>query len=70
MQQDGSDQNPNQVREYTFSATLGHRQDSFLIEDARWIRGKQIRDWVIVLAVLVLNVVMILIDYFLEPGMS
>jgi len=58
-------------RTQTFAASLKHRNESYRIEDSRWSRSKQIRDWmIVVLAIFVLDVVYVLVQAYLEPGLG
>lgn len=56
-------------RHYTFSITEEDRKRSFDIEDRRWARGQQLRDWLILALLIAISLGYHLLVYFLEPGL-
>jgi hypothetical protein len=56
-------------RTYSLSITPEQRQRAFEIEDARWSRDNQIKDWLKLLAIIIITDVWCLIVYFLTPGL-
>ncbi len=58
-----------QFRQPTFWYNEKDREESFRIEDARWSRNDQIKDWLKLLAMVVGTIIWTLIVYFLEPGL-
>jgi hypothetical protein len=56
-------------RQYTFSITDEDRDRSFEIEDRRWERGQQIRDWLILALMIAISLGYHLLVFFLEPGL-
>jgi hypothetical protein len=58
-----------QHRHTTYALSAEHRRKSFEIEDERWERGRQVRDWVILLVILAINLSWMLLVYLLEPGL-
>lgn len=58
-----------QERQYTLSISEEDRQRSFELEDKRWARNKQIRDWLILIGLILIMWAWQLIVYFSEPGL-
>ncbi len=63
--------NPEQVeRRYSLSISQADRAKAFAIEDERYETGKQVRDWLKLLLMIVITDVWCLIVYFLTPGLK
>ncbi len=61
---------PEQVeRRYSLSITPEQRQRAFQIEDERWSRQNQIKDWLKLLVLVIITDVWCLIVYLLTPGL-
>ncbi len=58
-----------QFRQPTFWYNEKDREASFQIEDARWAKGEQIKDWLKLLLMVVMTIIWTLIVYLLEPGL-
>ena len=56
-------------RQYTYSISEEDRQKSFDIEDERWTRGKQARDWMKLGLMILIYWAWCLIVFLLEPGL-
>lgn len=56
-------------RHYTLSISDKDRQTSFDIEDKRWERGEQIKDWLKLAGMVAIVLLYHLVVYFLEPGL-
>ncbi len=61
--------NPNQEREYTLSISEEDRKKSFETEDKRWSTANRVRDWVILVILIIFWIGFQLSFYFLEPGL-
>jgi hypothetical protein len=58
------------VRRYSGSISPADRAKAFAIEDERYETGKQVRDWLKLLLMIVITDVWCLIVYFLTPGLK
>ena len=56
-------------RQFTFSISEEDRQKSFEIEDKRWSRSEQIKDWLKLGLMMAIMLGWGLLVYFLEPGL-
>lgn len=56
-------------RQYTLSISEEDRQKSFSVEDERWERRYQVRDWLILVAMVLITLIWQFLVYFLEPGL-
>ncbi|MGE5224296.1 MAG: hypothetical protein ACM3PY_17810 [Omnitrophica WOR_2 bacterium] len=56
-------------RRYGLSMTNEDRKKSFQIEDERWSRDNQIKDWLKLGLMMVIMIVWMATVYFLEPGL-
>lgn len=63
--QDGA----SRQRRTTFSQNSRYRRESFEIEDRRWSRPRQVRDWLRLLLLIGVSVGWMLLDYLREPGL-
>lgn len=57
-------------RQYTLSISEENRERSFEIEDERWSKQNQIRDWIVLGIAILFWLGTQLIVYFLEPGLK
>ncbi len=66
----GEDQeeDKDQERHYTLSISDEDRDKSFEIEDKRWSSGEQVRDWVILIILILIWLTFQVSFYFLVPG--
>ncbi|MDQ6737673.1 MAG: hypothetical protein M3Z30_08235 [Gemmatimonadota bacterium] len=55
-------------RQTTFGQDQEHRRRSFAIEDERWTRGRQLRDWLLLGGMILGYLTWAMIIYALEPG--
>ena len=55
-------------RDYTLSISDEDRQKSFEVEDRRWEKNQQIRDWTILIVAILFWIGFQLSFYFLVPG--
>ncbi len=58
-----------QFRQPTFWYNQKDREASFRMEDARWATREQVKDWLKLLALVILTLAWHLAVYFLEPGL-
>ncbi len=58
-----------QFRQPTFWYNEKDRETSFRMEDKRWARNEQIKDWLKLLVLVLLTLAWHLTVYFLEPGL-
>ena len=58
-----------QQRHTSYALSEEKRRKSFEIEDERWTRGQQLRDWVLLLIIALLNVGWMWLVYLVEPGL-
>lgn len=56
-------------RQYTLSISEEDRQRSFEMEDSRWERNKQIRDWLILGLMVAVTLLWHYLVYLFEPGL-
>lgn len=70
---DARDGAPERNREHERQTTYGedsrHRAESFAIEDERWTRGAQLRDWGRLALMIGVFLLWTLLIYWLEPGL-
>ncbi len=64
-----SGEEKEQFRQPNFWYNEKDREESFKIEDARWARSEQIKDWLKLLVMVIATIVWGLIIYFIEPGL-
>ncbi len=64
-----SEEEREQFRQPTFWYNEKDRETSFRMEDERWSRSDQIKDWLKLLLMVIATFVWTLIVYFLEPGL-
>ena len=71
MAKDELERSGDQERErrYTLSISDEDRRRAFEIEDERWARDKQLRDWLKLLLLIVISLAYHLLIFFLEPGL-
>jgi hypothetical protein len=59
---------PEAERRYTLSISDEDREKSFQTEDARWETRKQVRDWIILVILIIVWLAFQLSFFFLVPG--
>ncbi len=64
-----SEEEREQFRQPTFWYNEKDRETSFKMEDARWARSEQVKDWLKLLVLVILTLAWHLAVYFLEPGL-
>lgn len=64
-----SEEEREQFRQPNFWRNEKDRETSFRMEDKRWARSEQIKDWLKLLILVILTLAWHLTVYFLEPGM-
>ena len=63
------DSEREEQRQYTISISEADRQKSFQIEDERWSRSNQLRDWLILGVMVFVTLFWMILVYLLEPGL-
>ncbi len=58
-----------QFRQPTFWYNEADRKASFEMEDKRWSRNEQLKDWIKLLVLVIVTLAWHLTVYFLEPGL-
>ncbi len=64
-----SEQEKEQFRQPNFWYNEKDRETSFAMEDKRWRKSEQIKDWLKLLILVLFTLAWHLTVYFLEPGM-
>ncbi len=64
-----SEEEREQFRQPTFWYNEKDRETSFHMEDRRWAKNEQVKDWLKLLLLVVLTLAWHLTVYFLEPGL-
>ncbi len=64
-----SEEEREQFRQPNFWYNEKDRETSFHMEDKRWARNEQIKDWLKLLILVLLTLAWHLTVYFLEPGL-
>lgn len=60
---------PSRHRTPSFGHDERHRRRSFELEDARWTRAAQLRDWLRLGVMMLLFLAWTMVVYFFEPGL-
>ncbi len=58
-----------QHRHTTFAMSRADRRASFQIEDERWQRGRQLKDWGILAAMILIYLAVSFLIFIFEPGL-
>jgi len=65
-----SEEQQQRERQYTLSISEEARRRSFEIEDERWARDKQVKDWLKLGLMVAITLLWNLLVFFLQPGLK